>query len=135
MSITQRFKPKLGPPKPTAQQRVLSEWRKIDLAAAERSLANPAKGLGAIIPQVLTSLGLDRRQAEAELIKAWNQLIDPNITAHAQPSGLVKGTLFVTVDHSVWLSEIVRYRRREILDRLQNCFGPDLIRKISFRVG
>jgi hypothetical protein len=33
------------------------------------------------------------------------------------------------------LSEIVRYRRREILDRLQNCFGPDLIRKISFRVG
>jgi len=29
----------------------------------------------------------------------------------------------------------VRYRRREILDRLQNSFGKTLIQKISFRVG
>ena len=49
--------------------------------------------------------------------------------------GLRKGTLFVTVDSSVWLSEIVRYRRKEILDRLQHSFGRDFITKISFRVG
>jgi hypothetical protein len=35
----------------------------------------------------------------------------------------------------VWLDEIVRYRRREILDRLQHSFGRELIVKISFRVG
>ena len=29
----------------------------------------------------------------------------------------------MTVDSSTWLSEIVRYRRKEILDRLQNTFG------------
>jgi hypothetical protein len=46
-----------------------------------------------------------------------------------------KGTLFVNVDSSVWLSEIVRYRRKEILDRLQHSFGRDLIQRISFRVG
>jgi hypothetical protein len=46
-----------------------------------------------------------------------------------------KGTLFVTVDSSVWLSEIVRYRRKEILDRLQHSFGRNLIQRISFRVG
>jgi hypothetical protein len=46
-----------------------------------------------------------------------------------------KGTLFVTVDSSVWLSEIVRYRRKEILDRLQHSFGRELIQRISFRVG
>jgi len=48
---------------------------------------------------------------------------------------LHKGTLFVTVDSSPWLSEIVRYRRKEILARLQHSFGRDLISKISFRVG
>ena len=69
------------------------------------------------------------------MVKVWNDLLDPNIVAHAQPTGLNKGTLFVTVDSSVWLSEIVRYRRKEILDRLQHCFGRDLIAKISFRVG
>jgi len=52
-----------------------------------------------------------------------------------QPAGLRKGTLFVNVDSSVWLSEIVRYRRKEILDRLQHSFGREIIKKISFRVG
>ena len=87
------------------------------------------------MPNVLKDLRIDRRQAETEVVKVWNSLIDPILTAHAQPTGLNKGTLFVTVDSSVWLSEIVRYRRREILERLQHSFGRDLIAKISFRVG
>ena len=61
--------------------------------------------------------------------------LDPNIVAHAQPAGIRHGTLFVNVDSSVWLDEIVRYRRREILERLQNSFGRELIRRISFRLG
>ena len=45
------------------------------------------------MPKVLTTLGLDRRCAETEIVKVWNHLIDPNIVAHAQPSGLRKGHL------------------------------------------
>jgi predicted nucleic acid-binding Zn ribbon protein len=78
---------------------------------------------------------IDSRRADAEIVKVWNDLIDPTIVAHAQPTGLNKGTLFVTVDSSVWLAEIVRYRRKEILDRLQHSFSRDLIARISFRVG
>jgi predicted nucleic acid-binding Zn ribbon protein len=78
---------------------------------------------------------MDSRRAEMEIVKVWNQLIDPNIVAHAQPINLHKGTLFVRVDSSVWLSEIVRYRRKEILDRLQHSFGKNHIQKISYRIG
>ena len=85
--------------------------------------------------RVLATLRLDRRRSEAEIAKAWNDLLDPNLTAHAQPTGLNKGTLYVTVDSSVWLSEIVRYHRKEILERLQHSFGRDLVRRISFQVG
>ena len=67
--------------------------------------------------------------------KSGTCCIDPNLTAHAQPHNLHKGTLFVNVDSSVWLTEIVRYRRKEILDRLQHSFGKNLIQKISFRIG
>jgi hypothetical protein len=35
----------------------------------------------------------------------------------------------------VWHAEILRYRRKEILDRLQHSFGRDLIKRISFRIG
>ena len=96
---------------------------------------NPARPAGDVMPRVLADLRIDARRAEVEIIKVWNHLIDPNIVAHAQPVGLRKGTLFVNVDSSVWLAEIVRYRRREILDRLQHSFGRDLIARISFRVG
>jgi len=125
---------KLGAPKTGERERVLAQWRGLDVTPLEkaRSRARPA---GDIMPRVLTDLRIDRRRAEAEVLKVWNNLIDPGIIAHAQPTGLHKGTLFVTVDSSPWLDEIVRYRRKEILNRLQHSFGRDLIARISFRVG
>ena len=85
--------------------------------------------------KLFSGLHIEQRRGEVEVVKVWNHLIDPNIVAHAQPVGLRKGTLFVNVDSSVWLSEIVRYRRKEILDRLQHSFGREMIARISFRVG
>jgi predicted nucleic acid-binding Zn ribbon protein len=130
-----RYIPARGPGKISAQQRVLAQWRGADLAPVEEARALRAKPVSAVLPKVLRELHIDRRCMEAEVVKVWNQLLDPNIVAHAQPTGLRNGTLFVTVDTNVWLSEIVRYRRREILDRLQHSFGREFIAKISFRVG
>lgn len=117
------------------RQQVLAAWRGVDLSHLEKARAPSAKSAGQIMPCVLTGLKLDRRQSDLEVLKVWNNLIDPSIVAHARPTGLNKGTLFVTVDNSVWLHEIVRYRRKEILERLQHSFGRDLIERISFRVG
>ena len=126
---------KRGPRKPSAQQRILADWRGIDLAPVEIAKAKSPRTAGDIMPRILSDLRIDRRQSESEILKVWNHLIDPNIVAHAKPTGINKGTLFVTVDSSVWLDEIVRYRRRDILQRLQTSFGRDLIARISFRVG
>lgn len=101
------------------------------MAPLEKAGQNPARSLADIAQRVLKK----ELQLDAQVVKAWNDLIDPTLVAHAQPVGLRKGTLFVNVDSSVWLSEIVRYRRREILERLQHSFGRELIAKISFRVG
>jgi hypothetical protein len=119
----------------SGRQRALSQWRGWDWTEEEKARHFAAKSTSEIIPKVLAGLRFDRRQSETEIIKVWRNQIDPNITAHAQPTGLRNGTLFVTVDSSVWLDEIVRYRRREILERLQNSFGRTLITRISFRVG
>jgi predicted nucleic acid-binding Zn ribbon protein len=123
--------PKKIPPR----QRALAQWRGVDLSPIEIAQAARARRAGDVLPKVMTDLRIDARQGEAEVVKVWNSLLDPNITAHAQPANLHKGTLFVNVDSSVWLSEIVRYRRKEILDRLQHSFGKSLIQKISFRIG
>ncbi len=130
-----KYIPPLGPGRVSARQRVLAQWRGVDLAPLETARKVPARPAGDVLQRVLKDLRMDARHAEAEVVKVWNSLLDPNIVAHAQPAGLHKGTLFVNVDSNVWLAEIVRYRRKEILDRLQHSFGRNLIRKISFRVG
>ena len=119
----------------SARRHILAQWRGVDYAKLESLQSDRAQSAGSIVGRVLTDLGLDRRRAEAVLVKVWNNLIDPTVTGHAQPTGLHKGTLFVNVDSSVWLDEIVRYRRREILERLQHSFGREMVKRISFRVG
>ena len=120
--------------KPSEQEKALTAWRRIDLREQEKALANTARPVSDLMPKVLSQLGLDRKRSEAEIVRVWNHSIDPVITKHAQLAGLARGTLFINVDSNVWLSELVRYRRREILLRLQNSFGPDLIQRLSFRV-
>jgi predicted nucleic acid-binding Zn ribbon protein len=119
----------------TPKQAVISAWRRIDLTHEERSRADNTKAAAQVMPSVLQRIGLERKRSDLEVLKVWDHLIDPVVVAHARPVGLVKGTLFVNVDSNAWLNEIVRYRRQEILRRLKHSFGPDLIQRISFRVG
>lgn len=130
-----RFLPAKGPPRLSARERVLAQWRGMHLGAVEKAARPSARSTADVMPGVLRGLHIEKRQSETEILKVWNELLDPNLTAHAQPTGIHRGTLFVTVDSNVWLSEIVRYRRHEILDRLRHAFGRDLVRKISFRAG
>lgn len=120
--------------KPSPREKALADWRRVSLEEQEKAMAPSTKTMGEIMPQVLARLGLDRKRSEVEIVKVWNHLMDPVVTKHAQPAGLAKGTLFINVDSNAWLDELVRYRRREILLRLRNSFGPDLIQRLSFRV-
>jgi hypothetical protein len=128
-------RPRPRGPQSSAKQRVLAQWRGVDLTPLEIAQKASARSVGDLMPNVLTGFRIEQKRAETEIVKVWNNLIDPNIVAHAQPTGLNKGTLFVTVDNNVWLSEIVRYKRKEILERLQHSFGSEVIKRISFRVG
>lgn len=123
-----------GKQKLDARRQALKDWRGLDVEAFKRAQSINARSLGQMIPKILTDLKLDQRLADTEVFKAWNLLMDPNLVAHAQPAALNKGTLFINVDSSVWLNEIVRYRRSEILERLQHAFGKETVAKISFRV-
>ena len=130
------FKPRSGSGKPPdAKRRVLAQWRGWDWSAEEKGRAFTARKSADVMAGVMKGLGIDRRLSETEILRVWRHLLDPNISTHAYPVGLRNGTLFVNVDSNVWLDEIVRYRRREILDRMQSSFGRDLITRISFRVG
>ena len=114
---------------------MLRDWRRLDVGPLEKAHADRAATAGAVVKNVLGALKLEQRRAESEVVKVWNLTIDPSITEHAQPTKILKGTLFVSVDSSVWLDEIVRYQRHEILKRMQLAMGREMIQRISFRIG
>ena len=118
-----------------ARARTLNAWRGIDLRPMEAAMRRADKALSDILPNFLTRLRLDRRQSESQIIEVWKRTMDPLIVAHAQPTSLAKGTVFISVDSSVWLSELVRYRQREILEKLQLAVGKETVQKLSFRIG
>ncbi len=126
--------PARGAPALSAKEQTLNDWRGVNIVALEKTKLR-ARAASDVMRKVLVDLRIDQRQAEAEIARVWKNLVDPTVAAHAQPSGLHKGTLFVQVDTSVWLDEIVRYRRHEILERLQHSFGKEMIKRISFRLG
>ncbi len=130
-----KFMPALGGPKSNARQRVLAQWRGRNLIPEEIAQRSSARSVGDLMPKVLTGIRFEHRQAEAQIVKVWTASVDPTVAAHARPAELHKGTLFVNVDSNVWLSEIVRYRRQEILKRLQHALGTEVIQRISFRLG
>ncbi|MGV3774356.1 MAG: DUF721 domain-containing protein [Verrucomicrobiales bacterium] len=121
--------------KRSPKEKALASWRGIDLKEAEKAAEPSIRPVSSVVDKLLGELKLDRRLSDLEIVKVWDNLVDPMVAKHAQPSNLHKGTLFITVDSSVWLNEIVRWRRQEILERLQASFGKDRIQKISFRVG
>ena len=117
-----------------SRDNILAQWRGIDLREQERAGIDSVRDVRGVVAGVLKDLGLDQRLSQLEILKVWNSALDPDIVAHAQPTALKKGTLFVTVDSNVWMHEILRYRNKEILKRLQHSFGSDLIARISYRI-
>ena len=116
-----------------ARGRALHEWRRVDWVGIETAWADKSLPAAQLVPGVLSGLKLEQRVAESQILQVWNRVIDPTTAAHATPVQLNKGTLFVNVDSSAWLSEIVRYRRREILERIQLVVGSEMVQRISFR--
>lgn len=128
--------PAKGAPRPSGRQRVLAQWRGgMHLEPEEIAMRFSGKPVGQVLAGVLKDIRFDRRQEEAQVVKIWQSAIGPHITAHAQPTGIHKGTLFVKVDNSAWLSEIVRYHRIDILKRMQAALGPQVVQKISYSAG
>jgi hypothetical protein len=80
--------PPLGPAKLSPRGRALASWRGIDLSASEIARQIRAKPAGDVLSRVLSDLRIDTRRAEAEIVKVWNNLLDPAIVAHAQGNAL-----------------------------------------------
>ena len=81
---------------------------------------------GKVIGQVMKSLGLEDRLWQRELEAEWPALVGKLVATHARPGTVDANRLIVFVDNSMWLAELSRYRRTELLKVLQRRFGSKI---------
>ncbi len=90
---------------------------------------SPQQPSDTIVPisQAITGFiqGLQREQSNRleGLAEEWPALVGGMVAAHARPGVLERGELTVFVDSSVWLSELSRHGRKDMLAALQRRFG------------
>ncbi len=90
--------------------------------------------LGDFVPKVMKGFGLEGRVWEQQITDNWAKLVGPQIAQHTKPGRINYGTLIVFVSSSAWLSELVRYGQKQILDKLHARFGAKKIKGIRFQL-
>jgi len=93
-----------------------------------------ARDFAEIIPDVLRRAGLEDEFWEQQLIEDWTALVGQQIARNARPGKVERGTLFVYVNHSVWLNELSRYGKKEILQSVQERFGSARVRTLRLQL-
>lgn len=119
--------------KPEAlRARALAEWRGTPYVpfAADR-----AKPIGETLAQVVSTLGLQERLKEHEVLQAWRDIVGDFIAGHATPHRLRDGILYVRVLQSTVHYELDRVWKPQIVEKLKKRFGGRTVREVKFRLG
>ncbi|GEM_PF-214556 len=118
-------------PKRTHKERALAQlrgyWEPQDVSEFEHTAETAVK-------QAMSSLGLNNRFNEEQVFDAWNVMVSTFIASHSRPIALQKKVLSIQVLHSTVFYELERMRG-QILQKMQDQFGAEHIRDVTFRLG
>lgn len=97
------------------------------------SVSAEAVPIGGVIQRIMKTLDAPTPVWFREIMDEWTLLAGATEAKHARPGRYQDGTLVVFVDGAVWLNELKRYWRTEMLRKLQERFGRENIRKLALQ--
>ena len=89
--------------------------------------------VGAILPQVLATLGLDEKFEEGRLRQGWPAVVGEVVAKRSRPRALREGILHIEVEGSVWMQELW-FHQKEILERVRETFPKLPVTGIRFEI-
>lgn len=90
--------------------------------------------LGALVPRVLSELGLEASARAFRLAERWSEAVGEEVARHSRPEALRGEVLEVRVGSSTWCQALV-LRKPELLAALRATCGEDAPRDLRLRVG
>lgn len=117
---------------PSLRAHVVAEWRGLPEKPISRNRwIAPAE----VLPNLMQRLGLKERLHETEVLDAWSKIVGDFISAHSAPVALREGVLYVRVLQPALHYELEQIAKIDILRKLKQRFGGNIIRDVRFRVG
>jgi len=90
------------------------------------------------ISSILTNLaprfGMEAKLLEWRLRRHWSDIAGEQIAAHTRPDQIRFKKLYLIVENSVWLQQLV-FLKPTLLEKIHEAAGSQLISDIIFRVG
>lgn len=82
---------------------------------------------------VAARLGLPDPGVLGQVFTHWEELVGPDVAAHAAPRSLRDGRLTVAVDHPAWATSL-RLLTGDLLRRAEMVLGPGTLKEVSVAV-
>jgi len=76
-----------------------------------------AKGVAAVLPTLMRERGWEKQLDLHSIFPRWQELVGEEVSDHAHPLKVVRGTLWMEVENSSWLQHL-QYQKIELLDLL-----------------
>ena len=90
--------------------------------------------LGSVLEEAVSELPVRKASLLEKLVDEWGGLVGEQVAAHARPGRLDAAILCVYVTHSIWLNELSRYGKRQMLTNIQKRFGVTAVRDIRLQL-
>ncbi|HWG26863.1 DUF721 domain-containing protein [Actinospica sp.] len=108
----------------------------------ERSNADPAaqrggrsedpQPLGAAITRLLAERGWQQQAAVGSAFGRWEEIVGPELSAHARPDGFADGELLIVADSTAWATQL-RLLAATLVRRLNAELGDGTVRRVKVR--
>jgi predicted nucleic acid-binding Zn ribbon protein len=83
--------------------------------------------------RLAASLGAPRPTVLGAVFSRWEQVVGPDVAAHARPLSLRDGVLVIGVDHPAWATQL-SYLRGDLARRVEEAAGAGEVVDIQVRV-
>jgi len=111
--------------------KLLRDWRRGAVELPRKS----DRAVGEVMKRLLPKLGLEQQVKQSQLVEDWHKMVGAAVAKHARPVSLRDGLLTISVDNSMWLSELSRYQKPLLLRKVRDHLGKTTVKDILFRVG
>jgi len=97
-----------------------------------KKLNSSIKSIDSALDELVSILGIQKKLQEYDAVVYWEDVVGERIAQMTKVTRILQGVLIVHVKTSTWRNELT-LRKKEIIDKLNNVIGTDVVKDIKFQ--